>query len=93
MRFSEARSARLLRLLMQYLFVHMHCCALATTLDYGTSKNELHTQIVHKLVKEIFWRIQAIVFPYVVGETSILLVFIVAGYPKLRRPIKISQVK
>jgi len=86
----EANKAQLPRLLMQRLFARMHCYALIATLESETWKHELHTQIAHELIKEIFCHIQTVIFPHVVGETSILLILVVAGYPKLRRPIEIG---
>jgi hypothetical protein len=42
------------------------------------------------MLKICLWDVETIIFPYVPGQSRVLLVVIVVGKPKFRRPVQIG---
>lgn len=53
----------------------------------------LLTEVFNQLVQICFFYVQAIVFPSMTREPSILLIIIMARDPKFRQPIQVCKVK
>jgi len=45
------------------------------------------------MFKVSLWHVETVIIPYMLSQSGVLFIIIVAGDPKLRGPVKISQIE